>query len=155
MKLSLKTLVTAISLPVLMTACASNGDNVKEITAQDLQHHNWELVQVDGKNIVLDEHQKAARLEIGENLTANGNAGCNNFFGQAELKNNQLRIEKMGMTMKMCMEDQMKIENAMTQTLSNWSDITLTKDGLVLKSADHELTFTLRDWGGAQPRNSI
>ncbi|ELB2280348.1 MULTISPECIES: META domain-containing protein [Vibrio] len=146
MKLSLKTLVTAISLPVLMTACASNGDNVKEITAQDLQHHNWELVQVDGKNIVLDEHQKAARLEIGENLTANGNAGCNNFFGQAELKNNQLRIEKMGMTMKMCMEDQMKVENAMTQTLSNWSDITLTKDGLVLKSADHELTFTLRDW---------
>ncbi|EJL6720626.1 META domain-containing protein [Vibrio alginolyticus] len=146
MKLSLKTLVTAISLPVLMTACASNGDDVKEVTAQDLQHHNWELVQVDGKNIVLDEHQKAARLEIGENLTANGNAGCNNFFGQAELKNNQLRIEKMGMTMKMCMEDQMKIENAMTQTLSNWSDITLTKDGLVLKSADHELTFTLRDW---------
>lgn len=146
MKLSLKTLVTAISLPVLMTACASNGDDVKEITAQDLQHHNWELVQVDGKNIVLDEHQKAARLEIGENLTANGNAGCNNFFGQAELKNNQLCIEKMGMTMKMCMEDQMKIENAMTQTLSNWSDITLTKDGLVLKSADHELTFTLRDW---------
>ncbi|WP_257971264.1 META domain-containing protein, partial [Vibrio parahaemolyticus] len=135
-----------ISLPVLMTACASNGDDVKEITAQDLQHHNWELVQVDGKNIVLDENQKAARLEIGENLTANGNAGCNNFFGQAELKNNQLRIEKMGMTMKMCMEDQMKIENAMTQTLSNWSDITLTKDGLVLKNADHELTFTLRDW---------
>ncbi|HHK8461423.1 TPA: META domain-containing protein [Vibrio parahaemolyticus] len=146
MKLSLKTLVTAISLPVLMTACASNGDDVKEITAQDLQHHNWELVQVDGKNIVLDENKKAARLEIGENLTANGNAGCNNFFGQAELKNNQLRIEKMGMTMKMCMEDQMKIENAMTQTLSNWSDITLTKDGLVLKNADHELTFTLRDW---------
>lgn len=146
MKLSLKTLVTAISLPVLMTACASNGDDVKEITAQDLQHHNWELVQVDGKNIVLDENQKAARLEIGENLTANGNAGCNNFFGQAELKNNQLRIEKMGMTMKMCMEYQMKIENAMTQTLSNWSDITLTKDGLVLKNADHELTFTLRDW---------
>ncbi|EJA3432549.1 META domain-containing protein [Vibrio parahaemolyticus] len=146
MKLSLKTLVTAISLPVLMTACASNGDDVKEITAQDLQHHNWELVQVDGKNIVLDENQKAARLEIGENLTANGNAGCNNFFGQAELKNNQLRIEKMGMTMKMCMEDQMKIENPMTQTLSNWSDITLTKDGLVLKNADHELTFTLRDW---------
>ncbi len=146
MKLSLKTLVTVISLPVLMTACASNGDDVKEITAQDLQHHNWELVQVDGKNIVLDENQKAARLEIGENLTANGNAGCNNFFGQAELKNNQLRIEKMGMTMKMCMEDQMKIENAMTQTLSNWSDITLTKDGLVLKNADHELTFTLRDW---------
>ncbi|HHF3041313.1 MULTISPECIES: META domain-containing protein [Vibrio] len=146
MKLSLKTLVTAISLPVLMTACASNGDNVKEITAQDLQHHNWELVQIDGKNIELKERQQAPRLEIGENLTANGNAGCNNFFGQAELKNNQLRIEKMGMTMKMCMDDQMKIEQAMSETLTEWSDITLTKEGLMLKNDVHELTFQLRDW---------
>ncbi|HHX8287742.1 TPA: META domain-containing protein [Vibrio diabolicus] len=146
MKLSLKTLVTAISLPVLMTACASNGDNVKEITAQDLQHHNWELVQIDGKNIELKERQQAPRLEIGENLTANGNAGCNNFFGQAELKNNQLRIEKMGMTMKMCMDDQMKIEQAMSETLTEWSDITLTKERLMLKNDDHELTFQLRDW---------
>ena len=145
MKLRLKTLVAANSLPVLMTACASNGDNVKEITAQDLQHHNWQLVQIDGKNIAAEERQ-APRLEIGENLTANGNAGCNNFFGQAELKDNQLRIEKMGMTMKMCMEDQMKIEKVMSETLSDWSDITLTNDGLVLKNADHELTFTLRDW---------
>ena len=145
MKLSLKTLVAAISLPVLMTACASNGDNVKEITAQDLQHHNWQLVQIDGKNIAAEERQ-APRLEIGENLTANGNAGCNNFFGQAELKDNQLRIEKMGMTMKMCMEDQMKIEKVLSETLSDWSDITLTNEGLVLKNADHELTFELRDW---------
>ncbi|MCE7728683.1 META domain-containing protein [Vibrio campbellii] len=145
MKLSLKTLVAAISLPVLMTACASNGDNVKEITAQDLQHHNWQLVQIDGKNIAAEERQ-APSLEIGENLTANGNAGCNNFFGQAELKDNQLRIEKMGMTMKMCMEDQMKIEKVMSETLSDWSDITLTNEGLVLKNADHELTFELRDW---------
>lgn len=124
MKLSLKTLVAAISLPVLMTACASNGDNVKKITAQDLQHHNWELVQIDGKNIELNERQKAPRLEIGENLTANGNAGCNNFFGQAELKDNQLRIEKMGMTMKMCIGDIMNVEQAMSSTLSDWSDIT-------------------------------
>ncbi len=146
MKLSLKTLVAAISLPVLMTACTSNGDNVKEITAQDLQHHNWELVQIDGNKIELTERQKAPSLEIGENLTANGNAGCNNFFGQAELKNNQLRIEKMGMTMKMCIGDMMNIEKAMSTTLSDWSDITLTKDSLVLKNSEHELTFTLRDW---------
>ena len=145
MKLSLKTLVAAISLPVLMTACASNGDNVKEITAQDLQHHNWQLVQIDGKNIAAEERQ-APRLEIGENLTANGNAGCNNFFGQAELKDNQLRIEKMGMTMKMCMEDQMKIEKVMSETLSDWSYITLTNEGLVLTNADHELSFELHDW---------
>lgn len=146
MKLSSKNLIAAISMPLLMSACASNGDNMGQLTAQDLQHHNWELVSVDGNPLTVNEHQQAPRLEIGENMTANGNAGCNNFFGQAELKNNQFRIEKMGMTMKMCIDDAMKTEQVMSETLSDWSDITLTKDSLVLKNSNHTLTFTLKDW---------
>lgn len=146
MKLSSKKLLAAISLPVLMTACASNGDNVKQITAQDLQHHNWQLVQIDGKEVTNADKQKAPRLEIGEKMMASGNAGCNNFFGQAELKDNQFRIEKMGMTMMMCVGDVMDTEQAFSQTLSDWSNITVTKDGLTLKNDVHTLTFTLRDW---------
>ncbi|MBD1564789.1 META domain-containing protein [Vibrio sp. SA48] len=146
MKLSSKKLLAAISLPVLMTACASNGDNVKQITAQDLQQHNWQLVQIDGKEVTNADKQKAPRLEIGEKMMASGNAGCNNFFGQAELKDNQFRIEKMGMTMMMCVGDVMDTEQAFSQTLSDWSDITVTKDGLTLKNDVHTLTFTLRDW---------
>lgn len=146
MKLSSKTLLAAISMPILATACVSNGDNVQQLTAQDLQHHNWELVSIDGNAITINEHQQAPRLEVGENMTANGNAGCNNFFGQAELKDNQFRIEKMGMTMRMCIDDAMNTEQAVSQTLSDWSDITLTKDSLVLKNSNHTLTFTLKDW---------
>lgn len=146
MKLSPKMLLAAITLPVVVTACASNGDDVKQITAQDLQHHNWELVNIDGKDIVLEGRQKAPRLEVGEKMTANGNAGCNNFFGQAELKDNQFRIEKMGMTMKMCVGDVMDVEQAFSQTLSDWSDMTLTNDSMVLKNDVHTLTFKLSDW---------
>jgi len=146
MKLSPKTLLAAISLPILMTACASNGDDVKQITVQDLQHHNWELVSVDGNKVVTEGRQQGPRLEIGENMTANGNAGCNNFFGQGELKDNQFRVEKMGMTMKMCVGDIMDVEQAFSQTLSDWSDMSLTKDGLVLKNDVHTLTFKLNDW---------
>ncbi|EGA65623.1 META domain-containing protein [Vibrio brasiliensis] len=146
MKLSPKMLLAAITLPVVVTACASNGDDVKQITAQDLQHHNWELVSIDGKDIVLEGRQKAPRLEVGEKMTANGNAGCNNFFGQAELKDNQFRIEKMGMTMKMCVGDVMDVEQAFSQTLSDWSDMTLTNDSMVLKNDVHTLTFKLSDW---------
>lgn len=79
-------------------------------------------------------------------MTANGHAGCNNFFGQGELKDNKFRIEKMGMTMKMCGEDAMNTEMTMSQVLTEWSDITLTKDSLELKNDAHTLTFTLRDW---------
>ncbi len=146
MKLSPKTLLAAITLPFVVTACASNGDDVKQITAQDLQHHNWELVSIDGEAIVADSRQNPPRLEIGEKMTANGNAGCNNFFGQAELKDNQFRIEKMGMTMKMCVGDVMDVEQAFGQTLSDWSDMTLTQDTMVLKNDVHTLTFKLNDW---------
>ncbi|KLN63265.1 META domain-containing protein [Vibrio sp. VPAP30] len=146
MKLSPKMLLAAITLPLVVTACASNGDDVKPITAQDLQHHNWELVSIDGEDIMLEGRQNPPRLEIGEKMTANGNAGCNNFFGQAELKDNQFRIEKMGMTMKMCVGDIMDIEQAFGQTLSDWSDMTLTQDSMVLKNDVHTLTFKLNDW---------
>lgn len=145
MKFSSKKWLAAISLPVLVSACASNGD-VESITAQDLQHHNWQLVQIDGKDVVNNDKQKAPRLEIGEKMMASGNAGCNNFFGQAELKDSQFRIEKMGMTMMMCIGDVMDTEQAFSQTLSDWSEINLTKDSLTLKNEVHTLTFTLRDW---------
>ena len=145
----MKKLLVAISLPVLMAACSSNGDMMTDATvsADMLQHHNWQLTEVDGNAVATPEKMEAPRLEIGEKMTANGNAGCNNFFGQAELnKGGQFRIEKMGMTMKMCMGDAMTTEQAMSSTLSSWSDITLTKENLILKGQDHELTFTLRDW---------
>ncbi|WP_032079942.1 META domain-containing protein [Vibrio fluvialis] len=145
MKLSSKSLLAAMAMPVLLAACASNGDDV-QITATDLQHHNWQLTQIDGQDIVKNEHYDAPRLEIGEKMMASGNAGCNNFFGQAELKDNRLRIEKMGMTMKMCIGDVMDTEQAVSQSLMDWNDVTLTKETLTLKNDIHTLTFTLREW---------
>ncbi|EKO3470511.1 META domain-containing protein [Vibrio fluvialis] len=145
MKLSSKSLLAAMAMPVLLAACASNGDDV-QITATDLQHHSWQLTQIDGQDIVKNEHYDAPRLEIGEKMMASGNAGCNNFFGQAELKDNRLRIEKMGMTMKMCIGDVMDTEQAVSQSLMDWNDVTLTKDTLTLKNDVHTLTFTLREW---------
>lgn len=145
MKLISKSLLAAITLPVILTACQSTGDEV-QITAQDLQHHNWQLIQVDGKDVVKNERLKTPSLEISEKMIASGNAGCNNFFGQAELKDNKFRIEKMGKTMKMCIGDIMDTEQAVSQTLQGWSDITLTKDSLVLKNDVHTLIFKLADY---------
>ncbi|MDA0147820.1 META domain-containing protein [Vibrio sp. LaRot3] len=147
MKLSSKTLVAALTLPVLLTACASQGDEVQQITASDLQHHHWELVSIDGDELALGDEAKAPTLEVGEKMTANGNAGCNNYFGLAELKDmNQFRIDKMGMTMKLCMGPANEIEHKFATTLSSWSEMTLTKENLVLAGEKHTLTFKLSDW---------
>ncbi|WP_428773387.1 META domain-containing protein [Vibrio sp.] len=146
MKLSSKTFLAAIILPTLLSACASQQQSdAAMITAQDLQHHNWQLVMIDDEALASDPRQQKARLEIGENLTANGSAGCNNFFGQAELKDNQLKIERMAMTMKMCPPEAMKIERAMAETLAEWATISLSQEMLVLENDAHKLTFKLDD----------
>ncbi|PMH46692.1 heat-shock protein HslJ [Vibrio sp. 10N.286.49.B3] len=142
-----KKYLLALSLPMILAACASNNSQPAQVSAQDLQHHNWQLIQVDEQNVVMDANNtQVSRLEIGEKMTANGNAGCNNFFGQAEIKDGKIRIEKMGMTMKMCPDAEMAVERAVTTTLSNWSDITLTKETMVLKNEAHTLTYQLKDW---------
>ncbi len=50
------------------------------------------------------------------------------------------------MTMKMCMGESMNVESAFSKTLSDWSDMTLTKDSLTLTSEAHTLEFKLSDW---------
>lgn len=50
------------------------------------------------------------------------------------------------MTMKMCHEKQMQVEQLVSSTLTNWSEVTLTNETFDLKNAQHELIFTLRDW---------
>ncbi|MFA0502451.1 META domain-containing protein, partial [Vibrio sp. 10N.222.46.A1] len=46
----------------------------------------------------------------------------------------------------MCHGSAMEIEQSVSATLSEWSDVTLTNDTLVLKNDVHTLTYTIRDW---------
>ncbi|MEZ8987806.1 META domain-containing protein [Vibrio breoganii] len=156
--------LTAISAALLISACSSMGSNdadkqamdskaememsaeTLQVNEQALQHHHWVLTHIDGKAVEVDENFKAPTLEVGEKMTTNGNAGCNNFFGQGELKDGKFRIQQMGMTMKMCPEGVMNTEMAYSKALSEWNDVVLTKQTMELKSVEHTLTFQLKDW---------
>ncbi len=145
----MKKLIAITTLPLLLAACQSTGGKdsmTSMISAQDLQHHNWVLTQIDGDAITTPGKMQPPHLEIGENLSANGNAGCNNFFGQAEIKDNKFRVAQMGMTMKMCINNVMETESTFSKVLSDWSEISLTKDNMTLTNSDHSLTFELNDW---------
>ncbi len=142
----MKKLIAITTLSLLLTACQTTGDKSSMISPQDLQHHNWVLTQINGSPIATPDRMQPPHLEIGENLLANGNAGCNNFFGLAEIKGNKFRIVQMRQTMKMCINSAMETEAAFSKVLSEWSDISLTKDNMILTNSDHSLTFELNDW---------
>ena len=136
--------LSLIALTTLLSACATAPSNTP-LTAQSLQHHHWVLEKIDGLPL-LAENGKAPDLEIGEHLRANGSAGCNRYFGQVELQDSQLRIKQMASTMMLCQSPQQDWERAMTSTLSDWSEVTLGEQQLLLKGPQHELQFKLQDW---------
>ena len=86
-------ILSVIALTTLLGACASPSPSAP-LSAQSLQHHHWVLEKIDGLPL-LAEKGKAPDLEIGEQLRANGSAGCNRYFGQVELQGSQLRIKQM------------------------------------------------------------
>lgn len=136
--------LSLIALTALLSACATAPSNTP-LTAQSLQHHHWVLEKIDGLPL-LAERGTAPDLEIGEQLRANGSAGCNRYVGQVELNGSQLRIKQMASTMMFCPAPQQDWERAMTSTLSDWSEVTLSEQQLLLKGQQHELLFKLQDW---------
>lgn len=130
-------------LPVVLGACSYSNDT-DTIHKANLRHHNWTLVQID--NDTLTDLKNKPHLEIGENMRATGFAGCNNFFGQSVLSEDQFKIEKMGMSQKMCFGEAMEVENILSGVLTQNSTITLSKKYLELDNGTHTLTFRLDDY---------
>lgn len=137
-------ILSVIALTTLLGACASTSPSAP-LSAQSLQHHHWVLEKIDGVPLPAEKGQ-APDLEIGEHLRANGSAGCNRYFGQVEVQGSQLRIKQMASTMMFCPAPQQDWERAMTSTLSEWSEATLSEQQLRLKGQQHELQFKLQDW---------
>lgn len=137
-------LVNVLTLGLLLGACASTPEGLP-LDPANLQHHHWALEQIDGQPVSAAKGQ-APDLEITQQLRAHGNAGCNGYFGQLQIQEQQLRINPMGSTQMACPAPQQDWENAMTSTLSQWSEATLSAQQLRLKGPQHELLFRLSDW---------
>ncbi|WP_064604872.1 META domain-containing protein [Photobacterium sp. J15] len=136
-----KRFLAVLALPAILAACAFDSDNSDMVAESDLVTHNWVLTKVDNKAIDLPEPFRAPNLELSQDMSAHGHSGCNRYFGQAELKDSKLRIEKMGMTMMACPEPAMKMEQLMSRTLTEWSDASISGNELTLTNATHSLTF--------------
>ena len=123
--------------------CACQG--ASDITAEHLMHHHWRLESIDQQHIVQNKRQPVD-FEIGERLMVNGHTGCNQFFGQGVLRQQQLQINGLGTTKQACPADRRWIENAILSTLREGSELQLTQEQLTLKGSRHTLVYQLADW---------
>lgn len=138
--MKLATLAIA-SLSPLLFACSSDTNTQAEIAPIQLQElqKEWQLITLDGQSI-----EATSSLTIDQQAKATGNLACNNFFGTVELKQQKLRINKMGNTRKQCRAELNTIEITVGSTLSNWSDVKIINQQLTLTGAKHTLIYRMK-----------
>src|SRR5690554_2452675 len=133
-------ILMAIALPIIVTACSTMGP----VTKTDLQHHHWKLVSIDGVavNPILNSD-----LEIGEHFTINGQAGCNRYFGEADLSDEGVLIAtQLGTTMMACTEKVQIVETAVIKTLIQGAKVENKRKIMTLTGDEHTLVYELADW---------
>ena len=134
---------TIFILPLIATAFTISGcnksNNVKDT---DLMHHHFVLVKANGQKIASDKY---AELEFGENMTITGKM-CNLFSGKVTLNDNVIKGAGLAMTKMICPDGELgKLDAVIEDLIVKGAKIELTKDQLILKNEDNELTYKLRE----------
>ncbi|MBB1303557.1 META domain-containing protein [Pseudoalteromonas sp. SR44-8] len=109
----------------LCIGCSSTGT----VTSEQLKYTKWQLSRVDGLAIPASY---SASLSFIEALQVNGFAGCNKFFGEGQLDDNHLTVNKLGMTRKSCGD---KLDEFELQFLN------ALKQGVPLQIQDQQLVL--------------
>ena len=134
---------TIFILPLIATAFAISGCNKSNnIKDTDLMHHHFVLVKANGQEIVSDKY---AELEFGENMTITGKM-CNLFSGKVALNDNVIKGAGLAMTKMACPDRELgELDAVIEDLIVKGAKIELTKDQLILKNEDNELTYKLKE----------
>lgn len=128
--------IAAVILPIALSACSS-------IQKNDLQHHHWNLISINNQAI---STEIKSDLEFGEGFRINGKAGCNRFFGEAQLKGKTLAAPHLASTLMACHGEAQDVESAVINTLSQGAKATIKDQKLELKGTEYTLVYELADW---------
>lgn len=117
------------AIPMFIIALCLGCSSTGTVTSEQLKYTKWQLSRVDGLAIPVSH---SANLSFIEALQVNGFAGCNKFFGEGDLTNNQLTVNKLGMTRKSCGEDLDEFEQQLLDTLKQGAPLQMQGQQLVL-----------------------
>jgi len=127
------TTLLIVALSTLLVAC-NNG-----ASAELLLEKQWKLISIDNQPL-----QLTSTLTVDAQQKATGKLACNNFFGTLAVQDNKVRIDKMGTTRKSCVAAVNSVEALVSNTLTNWSEIKISGEKLILTGAEHTLTYTIK-----------
>lgn len=143
-------ILAVLGLAFAITGCnatpnSTHNEMNTNLTKQELNGKNFDLVQIDGEKLVVPEGNRKPNINFQMDdgqLRAFGNSGCNRFNGLVHLKDNSFSIHPMMSTRMMCPMGGSDIEGTVIKVLAgqdkgsiklNGKYLTITKDGKELK----------------------
>lgn len=149
----MKKLLFSSAALLLLAACASKGSVMAQLdtkipSVQELQHHNYELIRVNGKELDLEKGSLAPNIAFGEKMQITGTA-CNNFFGEGYFSSRGvLKAKGLGMTRKLCSDTTLNnLDGDITELFNHGAEIIISQDGKFLRLSNIQtaLEFKLAD----------
>ncbi|XQF93087.1 META domain-containing protein [Pseudoalteromonas espejiana] len=123
------------AIPMLLIGLCIGCTATGTVTSEQLKYTQWQLSKVDGLAIPASY---TASMSFIEALQVNGFAGCNKFFGEGELEDSNISINKLGMTRKSCGTNIDEFEQQFLQALREGAQLTMQGQQLVMQG---EQTF--------------
>ena len=116
----------ALFTSIVICSCDSSliqSSNAKNVTEQSITNKKWKITLLNSEKIQGDEKDFYIKLNSNSNQLE-AKAGCNQIFGEFEIKDNMISFSKIGSTKMYCF-DTMKYEDALLSALSNSSKIVI------------------------------
>ena len=107
-----------------------------------LKNTSWKLLNMDGKDVskLISKNENNITLSFNEN-GINGNSGINNYFGDYEIVNNNIKIGPLGSTRMAGPENLMKVEREFLELLGNSKKVKLSDQKTLILTTDKGKTL--------------
>ncbi|MBI4743176.1 MAG: META domain-containing protein [Betaproteobacteria bacterium] len=100
----------------------------------------WYATQIAGLNVAAGGLQRAPNLNLDEDGTVHGFAGCNRFFGSFEIRADRLTFGSLALTKMACLDPGTgELESRFVRALRATASATVSGDVLELKDAAGKL----------------
>ena len=108
-----------------------------------LKNTSWKLLNRDGQDISksISKNDNNITLSFNEN-GINGNSGINNYFGDYEIVNNNIKVGPLGSTKMAGPENLMKVEREFLELLENSKKVKLSDQKTLVLTTDKGKTLT-------------
>ena len=109
---------------------------------KQLQDTSWKLLNMDGKDVskLISESEEGITISFSENRI-NGNSGINNYFGNCEITDNNIKIGPLGSTRMAGPENLMKVEREFLELLGNSKKVKLSDQKTLILTTDKGKTL--------------